>query len=523
MMDKFRNRGRIAQIFFAVFALAAFVGVAYMKDGRAAAGNLAPEIARPGLRWFNVAKPISITSLRGRIVILDFWTEGCINCIHVIPILRGIEQKYPDQVAVIGVHSPKFAEEKSAESVKDAIARYEIHHPIVHDPKMTIWQAYDIQAWPTLVIIGPDGTILGQISGEPEPAQFDKTIGDLVARAGQTGSLKPAKLALQLEATPKGRFLFPGKIKPVPGATRQWVLADAGHNQIVLLDDAGSDVRRFGSDKAGFKDGAAETASFDHPQGLIASSEVIFVADTGNHALRKIDLKTGAVTTLAGTGKRGALLPATAQPSASTALASPWDVEKKGEQLLFANAGTHQIGVLDLRNATVARFAGSGEEALKSGSPGEAAFAQPSGLSLSADGNTLYVADAESSAVRAISLDANNRTWTIVGAGLFDFGRVDGAFDIARLQHPLGVAADGDRILVADTYNSRVRTLDLKQKTVSEFDGGKYTCTDPICYPTREPAGIAVASSDRILLVDTGNHRVEEYQPSTKTSRTWAR
>ncbi|MEP6939959.1 MAG: hypothetical protein ABI846_09355, partial [Rudaea sp.] len=412
---------------------------------------------------------------------------------------------------------------KSAGSVKDAIARYEIRHPIVHDPNMTIWQAYDVQAWPTLVIVGADGNIIGQIAGEPDPARFAKTIGDLVSRAGQSGDLKPAKLALQPEEAPQGRFLFPGKLKRVAGAPVRWALADAGHNQIVLLDDSGKDLQRFGSGKPGFADGAAGGASFDHPQGLVAGDDAIFVADTGNHAIRRIDLKSGAVTTLAGNGTRGALLPTSAANGKTLALASPWDLEKKDEQLFFANAGTHQIGVLDIGNGSVARFAGNGAEALQSGLPGEASFAQPSGLSLSRDRSTLYVADAESSAIRAIQLDKGDRTWTLVGAGLFDFGRVDGSFAKARLQHPLGVAADGGRVLVADTYNSRVRTLDLTQKSVSEFDGGKYTCTDPVCLPTREPAGIAVASPDRILLVDTGNHRVEEYRPSTKTSHTWAR
>jgi sugar lactone lactonase YvrE len=488
-----------------------------------AADEQAPEIARPGLQWFNVAAPLPIASLRGRIVILDFWTEGCINCIHIIPILRGIEQKFPEQVVVIGVHSPKFAEEKSAASVEDAIQRYELRHPIVHDPKMSIWQDYGVQAWPTVVIVGPDGSILARVAGEPDPVKFDKAIGDLVARAGEAGALQPAKLALQVEEPPKGRFLFPGKLKPAPGKAPQWLLADAGHNQVVLLDDAGKDVRRYGSGAIGSKDGPAETATFDHPQGLIASDEAIFVADTGNHAIRRIDRATGAVTTLAGTGKRGTTLGGEAQAANTTALASPWDLEKKGDALYFANAGTHQIGVLDLAAGTVARLAGNGAEDLKPGAPDSAAFAQPSGLSLSADGATLYVADSESSAIRAIALGKNDATRTLVGAGLFDFGKTNGAFDVARLQHPLGVAVDGDTLLVADTYNSRVRTLDLKRRTVADFDGGKYTCIDPVCYPTREPAGIAVASNDRILLVDTGNHRVEEYRPSLKTYHTWAR
>ena len=515
--------GQFSILLRAGLALIIVAAAVFMGDVRGADAGDAPEIAREGLQWFNVAKPVPIASLRGRVVILDFWTEGCINCIHIIPILRGIEQKFPEQVVVIGVHSPKFAEEKRAGSVKDAIDRYEIAHPIVHDPAMSIWRDYGVEAWPTLVVVGPDGTILARLAGEPEPQQFTNAIGDLVAHAGQAGALKPARLALQPESRPKGRFLFPGKIKPLPGDTPQWVLADSGHNQIVVLDDAGNDVRRYGSGKAGFDNGAAASATFDHPQGLVAGADAIFVADTGNHAIRRIDRATGAVTTIAGTGKRGTLLDAKSQPGTAIALASPWDLERRDGRLFFANAGTHQIGAIDLAAGSVARLAGSGAEALQSGSADAAAFAQPSGLALSRDGATLYVADAESSAIRAIALGADNATRTLVGAGLFDFGKADGTFETARLQHPLGVAVDGDQLLVADTYNSRVRTLDLKRKVVSQFDGGKFTCIDPVCYPTREPAGISVASSDRILLVDTGNHRVEEYRPSLKTFHTWAR
>ena len=485
-------------------------------------GDVAPEIAKPGLRWFNVAEPVTLASLRGRIVILDFWTEGCINCIHIIPILREVEKQFPDRVAVIGVHSPKFAEEKSADSVQDAILRYELRHPIVHDPKMSIWNAYGVQAWPTLFVIGPDGKVIAQLAGEPDPKKFPKGIASLVANADKAGSLKPAELALKPEEVPQGRFLFPGKLKAAPGATAQWALADAGHHQIVLLDDKGQDVHRYGSGKAGFADGDATTASFNRPQGLIADETAIYVADTENHAIRRIDRASGKVTTLAGDGKRGSVLGA-AQPARTTSLASPWDLEKKGTHLYFANAGTHQIGELDLSNNTLQRLAGSGSEALEVGAADAAAFAQPSGLSLGRDGKTLYVADAESSAIRAIALDDHNTTTTLVGTGLFDFGHKDGAFGVARLQHPLGVFADGDRVLVADTYNSRVRTLDLPHKTVMDFDGGKYTCIDPVCVPTREPAGIVAVGSDRVLLVDTGNHRIEEYRPSTKTSHTWAR
>ncbi len=497
-----------------------FAGIG-SAQAQSSAATIAPEIARPGLQWFNVAAPVPLEKLRGRLVILDFWTEGCINCIHIIPILRTIEERYPDKVVVIGVHSPKFAREKSATSVQDAIRRYEIHHPIIHDPEMELWQAYGVEAWPTLVFIGPDGKQLGQVQGEPEPHRFNRLVMDLLKQS--SGDIKPQRLLLKpLEAASQGRFSFPGKLKPVPGVAKRWALADAGHNQIVLLDDKGADVRRFGSGKEGFADGAANNASFNHPQGLIASPEALYVADTGNHAIRKIDLQTGNVSTLAGTGQRGKNL-GDAASGKLTALASPWDLELKGRQLYFANAGTHQIGVLNLADNKVAMFAGSGAEELTDGFAKESGFAQPSGLALNADGTELYVADAESSAIRVITTGARPKVKTLVGAGLFDFGRINGGFKAARLQHPLGVAVSGQQILVADTYNNAIRSLDLAQEQVSEFDGGVFTCVDPTCIPTREPAGIAIDGNDRVLLVDTGNQRIEEYRPSTKTYHTWAR
>jgi thiol-disulfide isomerase/thioredoxin len=494
-----------------------------LSGGWSFADMNAPEIARPGLKWFNVAAPLPIATLRGRIVILDFWTEGCINCIQIIPTLRRVEERFPDKVVVIGVHSPKFANEKSAASVRDAISRYEIRHPIIHDPEMTLWHAFGVRAWPTLVVVGSNGDVLGAIPGEPDPDRLVAAIDKLVAASAKAGTLKPAALDLKPVPEQKGRFLFPGKLKPVPGDRKRWVLADGGHNQIVLLDDDGKDLARYGAGAAGFIDGAAGEASFNHPQGVIASSDAIFVADTENHAIRRIQLASGAVTTLAGTGKRGMQLGAP-EAGRTRALASPWDLEKKGDHLFFANAGTHQIGVLDLKNGIVAALAGTGEEGLRDGIAASASLAQLSGLALSADGQSLYLADSESSAVRVITLSGDPRLLTLVSAGLFDFGWVNGDFHRARLQHPLGVSAETGRVLVADTYNSTIRELELAKHAVTDFDaGGEFTCVDPVCIPTREPAGIVVDTPDRVFLVDTGKHRIEEYRPSAKTYHTWAR
>ncbi len=268
----------------------------------------APDFDQPGLAWFNVAAPLTLADLRGKLVILDFWTFCCINCMHILPSLRLVEEAFPDEVVVIGVHSPKFAAERAPANVAAAIARYGIVHPVIHDPDFRLWREYAVRAWPTLIFVSPDGRVIGQHSGEPDPDRLLEAVGRTLAQWREEGLLRPGGLAFTPVAVPSGRLRFPGKIKPAPGAAKRWVLADAGHHQIVLLDDDGGEIARYGSGVAGLADGDATTARFNGPQGLIADARAIFVADTGNHALRRIDRATGLVTTLAGTGRRGLAL-----------------------------------------------------------------------------------------------------------------------------------------------------------------------------------------------------------------------
>jgi thiol-disulfide isomerase/thioredoxin len=480
----------------------------------------APEVDRPGLQWFNVEGPLSLKDLKGRLVILDFWTFCCINCMHVIPILRLVEEAYPEELVVIGVHSPKFSAEADPERVRQAIARYDVTHPVVHDPEHSLWQAYAVRAWPTLVFIAPDGKVIGHASGEPDALQLIRVVDELVRTAGDDGDLAPASLALTPVGDDSGRFRYPAKIKPVPGRSKRWALADSGHHQIVLLDDLGRELARFGSGQAGFADGPGEAAGFNSPQGLVAGEQAIYVADTSNHAIRRIDLESGAVATLAGRADRGFGLSEPA-PALETALASPWDLELNRHELYFANAGSHQLGVLDLEAETVAVLAGDGREAITDGPALEAQLAQPSGLALDGGRTTLYFADSETSSVRALSLDEPRQVTTLVGSGLFDFGHVNGPFQQARLQHALGLAVTDGGLLVADSYNGVLRRLDLEDRVVSDFDQG-FECRDPVCLPTGEPAGVWADGTDRVFLVDTNNHRILQYRPAEKAYETWA-
>jgi thiol-disulfide isomerase/thioredoxin/sugar lactone lactonase YvrE len=482
----------------------------------------APEIDRPGLVWLNAPGPLSLADLRGRLVILDFWTFCCINCLQLLPALARVEAAFPAGVAVIGVHSPKFPHERDPAHVEAAMSRHGIAHPVIHDPDFALWKQYAVRAWPTLVFVGPDGYVAGQHAGEVAPDLLVEAVGRALERYRAEGAeIAGAPLALPSPAPPHaGRFLFPGKVKParLHGA-KAWVVADTGHHQVALLDDAGQEIRRFGSGEPGFEDGPAETARFDLPQGLAAEEGSIFVADTGNHAIRRVDLATGAVTTLAGTGARGAPLGAPA-PGAETALASPWDVELRDDLLFFANAGTHQIGQLALSSGRVARLAGAGPEGIRDGRADEAHLAQPSGLALSPDRTALLFADAETSSIRSVDL-GTGEVRTLVGTGLFDFGHVGGSFEDAQLQHCLGLAPLDGQVLVADSYNGAVRVLDLAARTVSDLDDG-FLCEDAVCLPLAEPAGVWPDGPGRVLVADTNNHRIVEILPEGRRTRTWA-
>lgn len=476
----------------------------------------APEIHREGLVWFNSPYPLSLESLRGKLVLLDFWTYCCINCMHILPILHRLEERFSDKLVVIGVHSPKFAAEKEAHNVEIAIQRYGIHHPIIHDPEFILWQQYAVRAWPTLTFISPDGYVIGSHSGEPEEGKLIQTIEALLAAYEKEGKIQPGLLPFAQTPRQESRLSFPGKIKPAGNGN--WAIADSGHHQIHLADTTGTILKTFGIGEAGFTDGGQ--ARFNLPQGLIADADFLYVADTGNHAIRRIEIETGRVITLSGTGARGHGL-GTAERAGAVALASPWDLEIQPGKIYFANAGTHQLGLLDLAQDTISVIAGNGRENIADGPALEAQLAQPSGLALDPQGEWLYFADSETSSIRRLSLGPSARVETLVGKGLFSFGHINGDFDIARLQHALGLCWFEEGLLIADSYNAALRKIDLQRRRIDDF-ASDFTCLDPICLPLGEPAGIqADPAHNRILVSDSNNHRILTFDLKAKTYSTW--
>ena len=477
----------------------------------------APEI-QGGRGWLNTDKPLSIAALKGKVILLDFWTYGCINCIHIIPDLKKLEAKYANQLVVIGIHSAKFQNEKETENIRRIILRYEIEHPVYNDSEYAVWQSYGIRAWPTRVLIDPAGYIVGGVSGEGQYDVIDQTIARLIEDFRKRGELNEEPLKLVLERAKVGDLplAFPGKILADAASDRLFI-ADSNHNRIVITKLDGTLIDTIGTGTAGAADGAFDKASFHRPQGLALSGDSLYVADTENHLIRRIDLKSRGVETIAGTGEQTHDYLFESGPARTSALSSPWDLQLVGRTLYIAMAGPHQIWKLDLDKNEVSRFAGSGREARLDGSLADAGFAQPSGMAVI--GNTLYVADSESNVIRAIDL-TQGTVKTVVGGDLFDFGDVDGSGDDVRLQHPLGLLADGDKVLIADTYNHKIKELDPKRERVTSLFGtGKPGQADGASASFYEPGGLAQANG-KLYIADTNNHAIRVVDLKTKRAST---
>lgn len=445
----------------------------------------APELAGRG-GWIG-SEPLTLQSLRGRFVLLDYWTFCCSNCLHVLDELRPLEQRFADVLTVIGVHSPKFAHEAEHASVVAAVQRYEVHHPVLDDPDLDMWKQYAVKAWPTLVLIDPEGYVVHVASGEGHVAGIGRLLDELVLEHEAKGTLRRGDSPYSPPSPTHSPLLFPGKALRLPDG--RLLVSDSAHHSLVVLDDDFQVERRIGTGSRGRQDGPRP--SFAEPQGLaLLDSGHVLVADTANHLLRALDLTTGDVQTVAGTGQVWRPGDATKGPSLDTNLSSPWDVAVWDGRAVVAMAGTHQLWSFD--GETVSVLAGTTGEGLRDGEAISAYLAQPSGVAAGPD--RLWFVDSETSSLRWY---ADGQVGTAVGTGLFDFGHRDGRAAEALLQHPLGVTVlpDGS-VAVSDTYNGAVRRYDPATDSVTTLMTG-----------LAEPSD-AVVDDEHLLVVESAAHRV---------------
>jgi thiol-disulfide isomerase/thioredoxin len=457
----------------------------------------APELRGRG--WLNTGgRDLTLADLRGKIVLLDFWTFCCINCLHVLDELRPLEEKYGDALVVIGVHSPKFEHERDPAALQAAVERYGVHHPVVDDGDMHLWQQYAAKAWPTLAVIDPTGYLVASMAGEGHAEGLSRLIDELIAKHEADGTLHRGD-GPYVPPTPGDTLLrFPGKAIELPNGNLL-VSDSARHSLAEITPDAETLVRRIGTGERG--------QPFNEPQGLLllppavaaVAGYDVLVADTVAHQLRGLVLKTGEVTLVAGSGRPWrSTVDDHSHDALAADLSSPWDLAWFDDKVIVAMAGIHQLWWFDPIKRTVGVYAGTTVESLRDGPIPDVWMAQPSGLS--AGGDRLWIADSETSALRWIS---DGVLHTAVGQGLFDFGHVDGPAAEALLQHPLGVAAlpDGS-VLIADTYNGAVRRYDPSSATVSTVDSG-----------LAEPSDVLITKDGDVIVVESAAHRLTRLAP----------
>jgi sugar lactone lactonase YvrE len=426
---------------------------------------------------------------------------------HILPVVHRLEEKYAGQLVVIGVHAGKFIAERETENIRTACRRLGVEHPVVNDRQFRTWRAFGVQAWPTVVLVAPDGRYIGTHAGEFTFEQFDRIIGVAVEAFAAEGSLVEGPLPIAAEPEPEiaGPMRFPAKVLADAAGGRLFV-ADTGHNRVLVAtpDESGQRAtvtHTIGSGEKGLRDGAFGECALNHPHGMALQESTLFVADTENHSLRAADLEAGTLSTIAGTGEIG--YSRQGGVAAETELNSPWDVLESDNYVYIAMAGTHQIWRLYLSSGMVAPFAGSGRENIDDGPNPQATLAQPSGLTT--DEQRLFFADSESSAVRAADFSPEGYTQTLLGSGLFDFGDRDGKGVEVRLQHCLGVAYHDGAIYIADTYNNKVKRYDMGTKEVRTVLGSGEA------QELYEPGGLSVwdgPGGPRLYVADTNNHRV---------------
>ena len=429
---------------------------------------------------------------------------------HVFPQLRKLEEKYAAELAVIGVHSAKFPNEKDPDNLLKAVQRYQLEHPVVNDLEFEVFRQYACRAWPTLMFIDPQGKVIGKHEGEISYEPFDQLIGQMVAQFDAEGLLDrgfsrwgggraPGR-------PPDSGLYFPGKVLADAPGDRLFI-SDSNHNRIVLTSLSGEVLGVIGSGEEGLADGDFAAARFNHPQGMALTGDHLYVADTENHAIRRVDLEARTVETAAGTGRQGGV-PEGRTPGLDTALASPWDLTYHEGVLYIAMAGVHQLWSMTLADGMTGPHAGSGQESLSDGPMASATLAQPSGITT--DGRKLYFADSETSSVRSADLAPTGRVQTIVGLDLFVFGDVDGTDHRVRLQHPLGVTCWDGVLYLADTYNHKIkRVLPATRAALTLLGSGEAGHRDGPGAQAQfsEPSGLSIAGG-RMYVADTNNHAV---------------
>lgn len=466
--------------------------------------------------WVNLSTPVGLDEFVGTVTLVYFWTASCLPCLDVQRDADRLAAEFPGQIEVLGIHSGKFPAERSSNVIAAQLARSAISHPVVNDRTLSIWQDWGITAWPTVAVLDATGEIRAGHVGSGAYDALKPAINRLVE---DSTPAERVPLGISVPALPPTILSFPEGIA-VDTMRDRIFIADTNHHRLVITSLDGEVISVIGSGSAGRSDGPAESAEFFSPRGLTVDPEgtTLYVADSGNHLVRTVDLPSGQVVTLVGTGEPGEPIIAPLD-GPNVSLHTPWDIALDGDTLYVSVAGVNQIWRISLSEDRIEPIAGTGREGSTNGPALESDLARPAGLAL--EGGVLYFADADSSSIGRIDLGQPAHPLDRVAGptgSSFEFGDLDALGAAARFQRPLGIAADGSDLWIIDTYNSKIKQVDPHSGSVQELVGGKGWRDGPSPLFSF-PADVA-SGGGRLFIADTGNHSVRIVDPRSGSTST---
>jgi hypothetical protein len=446
----------------------------------------------PSLEWLNCDAQ-TIEAQHGRVLALVFWNASSAYCHNLLDQVATLKARHPLALAAIGVHLPKFDAEIDGRTVLKALNRLKVGFPVANDRGWVTWQHYGITRWPAIALIDPEGNLREIFSGDDQLAALDNAISALVDEFGGIHALPPEDDGLR-NAEPRLSLSFPSGLVVTDN---HLYVADSGHHRILECSFEGRVLRQFGTGHAALVDGPSTEAAFSHPRGLCILRDWLYVADAGNHAIRRVQLLDGTVETVLGTGRPGMPKEGRHEQAGDCALNQPWALAGANDRLYIAAAGCNQVWEYDLGHKYLRFIAGTSELGIADGPGRNAMLAHPAGLALVQQ--TLYVADSGSSSVRAIQLQQAT-VQTLIGQGLYEFGDADGLRSAASLQYPLALALDpaAPVLWIADAYNGSLRKLRL---------GGGDVTTHALPDTLVQPSALAMGAG-ALWIADGAAHEV---------------
>jgi len=456
--------------------------------------KLAPELDA-SLSWMNVT-PLRLAAMRGHPVVLLFWNSSSAHCYNALQSTAQLAARFRGSVFFVAVHVPKFDFERDGSNALEVMHRKGAVLPLANDADWATWQHYEVGAWPTAILIDPEGKIRQTFIGDREidgMAQVLDVLSDEYFDRSP-GIAEPPRLTAPAQ---HNALSGPGGL--AVSANRLYV-ADTGHHRILECTHDGRVLRRIGNGNRDFVDGLADTSGFNNPRGLLLSQDRLYVADSGNHALRRIDTRTGEVDTLIGNGHFGDPAPGALREALDSPLDRPFGLAILDNAIFISNASGHQVWAMEMGTRKLRCLSGAGTLGTEDGAADVATFAQPTGLAVV--GDQLFVADAASSALRSIRI-VDGSVRTVFGRGLFEFGLKDGGARQAHMQHPTALASIGANqgLWIADSGNGFLRKFLIRNQALS-------TVTLPTAL--KQPSALA-SWQNQVWIADATTHLVWRY------------